>query len=316
MKTRSFLIIALLLATLLPAARAEKSVSQDAPAVPQDKTASDKQKPDDKIRLQSKLVSTVVTVSDTYGRFVTGLRKGNFEVYDNNVRQEISHFSDEDAPLTLGIIYDVSNSMSSLTGRAFQALKRFFETSHEDDEYFIVAFNNKPQLVQDFTTSPSEIMSRVIFVKAKGSTALFDATYIAVEKARQGRHPKKALLIISDGMENNSRYSGKELRRLLQESGVQIYSIGIADFLQGAGTLEMLSNTTGGRAFFPMTDGEVGDIYTRIAVMLRHQYVIGFYPTDTTSSVKQHEVRIKLQAPKGLGRLSLYYKKSYPSFAD
>src|SRR6185503_10913225 len=125
---------------------------------------------------------------------------------------------------------------------------------------------------------PSEIMSRVIFVKAKGSTALFDATYIAIEKAKQGRHPKKALLIISDGEENHSRYSGKELRRLLQESGVLIYSIGISNLMLGAGTLKQLSGESGGRAFFPFQESEFTDIYTRIAIMLRHQYVIGFYP--------------------------------------
>jgi Ca-activated chloride channel family protein len=316
MQNRIAITIALLIALAAPAATTFAYRQDDKPPA-QQKEASKAQtskKPDDQVRLESKLVSITLTVSDSYGRFVTGLRKENFHVYDNKVQQEIAHFTDDDAPLTLGIVYDVSGSMGDLTNRSFQALKRFFEISHEEDEYFIVAFNDKPRLVQDFTTSPSEIMSRVIFVKAKGNTALYDATYIAIEKAKQGRHPKKALLIISDGEENNSRYSGKELRRLLQESGVQIYSIGISNLMLGAGTLKQLSGETGGRAFFPYSDSEYGDIYTRIAIMLRHQYVIGFYPSDTTSQAKWHDVRISLTAPKGLGRLSMNYKKGYPSF--
>jgi Ca-activated chloride channel family protein len=270
--------------------------------------------PQDKIRLETKLVSLTVTVSDPYGRFVTGLTQENFAVYDDNVKQDIAIFTDEDAPITLGIIYDVSGSMNNLTSRSFEALRRFFHTSHEDDEYFVIAFNDKPQLVQNFTTSPNEILSRTIFVKAKGNTALYDAVYLAAEKAKQGRHPKKALLIISDGEENNSRYSGKELSTLLKESDVQIYAIGISQLLLGAGTLNQIAGWTGGRAYFPMDGNEVGDIYTRMALLLRHQYVIGFYPTNTTTQAKWHEVKLRIQAPKGLGRLSLSYKKGYQSF--
>lgn len=266
----------------------------------------------DKIRLESKLVSLTVTVSDPYGRFVTGLAKNHFEVFDDNVKQEIAIFSDEDAPLTLGIIYDVSGSMSDLTQRSFAALKRLFETSHEDDEYFIIAFNDRAKLVQDFTISPSEILSRVIFVKAKGSTALYDAVYLGIEKARQGRHQKKALLLISDGEENNSRYSGSELRELITEADVPVYSIGITDLYLGSGTLKSISGWSGGQAFFPA--GDPRDIYIRIALMLRHQYVLGFYPTDTRSEAAWHKVRVNVKAPKGLGRLSLAYKPGYQSF--
>jgi Ca-activated chloride channel homolog len=270
----------------------------------------------DTLRLETKLVSTIITVSDPYGRFVTGLTQENFEIFDNKVKQEIAIFTDEDAPITLGIIYDVSGSMNNLTSRSFAALKRFFHTSHQDDEYFVVAFNNKPQLVQDFTTSPSEILNRTVFVQAKGSTALYDAVYLATEKAKQGRHPKKALLILSDGEENNSRYSGRELGTLLKESDVQIYAIGISELFAGAGVLRQIAGWTGGRAYFPFDGKEVGDIYTRMALLLRHQYVIGFYPTDTSSQTKWHEVKVKITAPKGLGRLSLSYKPGYPSFGQ
>jgi len=287
----------------------DKKQQPNAPA-----PVSDGQNQDDKIQLRAQLVSMTVTVADRLGRFVTGLEKRNFQVFDDGVQQEIAHFSDEDAPLTLGIIYDVSGSMGDLTSRSFQALKKFFDTSHQDDEYFIIAFNNRAQLVQDFTTSPDEIMNRVIFVKAKGSTALYDGVYLGLEKARQGRHRKKALLIISDGEENSSRYSGRELREMLKESDVPVYGIGISQLYGGMGTLQGLSGWSGGMTFAPMDEPQTRDIYTRIALMLRHQYAIGFYPSDSASAVDWHKVRINITAPKGLGRLSLSYKKSYRSF--
>lgn len=272
------------------------------------------QDPKDKIQLQARLVSMTVTISDKFGRFVTGLEKRNFQIFDDGVEQEIAHFSDEDAPLTLGIIYDVSGSMSDLTSRSFQALKKFFDTSHEDDEYFIIAFNNRAQLVQDFTTSPSEIMSKVIFVKAKGNTALYDGVYLGIEKARQGRHKKKALLIISDGEENNSRYSGRDLREMLKESDVPVYSVGISQLYAGMGTLQNLSGWSGGMTFAPDDEPQTRDIYTRIALMLRHQYAIGFYPTDAANPIDWHKVRINVSAPRGLGRLAVSYRKGYRSF--
>lgn len=266
----------------------------------------------DRIRLETKLVSTVVTVSDPHGRFVTGLEKENFEIYDDNVKQDIAIFSDEDAPITLGIVYDVSGSMGGLTNMSFQALRRFFHNSHQDDEYFIIAFNKKPQLVQDFTTSPDEILNRTIFIEAKGNTALYDAVYLATEKVKHGRHAKKALLILSDGHENSSRYSGKELGNLLKESDVHIYGIGIGDGAVAKHVLEL----AGGRIYGWFGVAEVGDIYVRMALLLRHQYVIGFYPTDTTSATRWHQVKVRVVAPKGLGRLSLSYKKGYQSFAQ
>jgi len=268
----------------------------------------------DKIQLQARLVSLTVTVSDSLGRFVTGLQQRHFQVFDDGVKQEIAHFSDDDAPLTLGIIFDVSGSMSDLTSRSVQALRRFFDTSHQDDEYFIVAFNDRAKLVQDFTSSPNDIMSRVIFVKAKGSTALYDGVYLGLEKAKQGRHRKKALLIISDGEENSSRYSGRELRDMLKESDVPVYSVGISQFYTGLGVLQSLSGWSGGMTFTPADEPQTRDIYTRIALMLRHQYVIGFYPSDASSPTDWHKVRIVVNGPKGLGRLALSYRNGYRSF--
>ncbi|HWP43802.1 MAG TPA: VWA domain-containing protein [Blastocatellia bacterium] len=298
-------------------ARDEKTASQRTEAL---KSTSVGQNP--KVQLSTNLVNVIVSVTDPYGRFVTGLTREHFDVYDDKVKQQIAHFSDEDAPVSLGVVYDVSGSMKERIARSIRALKRFIETSHDDDDFFLIGFNDRAKLVQDFTTSGDQLTSHLMFVQPKGSTALYDAAYLAVEKVQQGRHNKKALLIISDGQDNNSRYTYKELRNRIKEADVQVYAIGItdpaSDSLAGFGrsVLEEITRMTGGRAFFPnaYNEPELIEICTRIALELRHQYSIGFYPTDISSESKWHKVQVKVNPPKGLGRLSLTYKDGYQSF--
>lgn len=277
---------------------------------------------DDRITLGTDIVSVTVTVTDPYGRFVNGLGKDHFDVYDDKVKQKVAHFTDQDSPVSLGIVYDVSGSMKERIGRSVKALKRFIDTSHHDDDFFLIAFNDRANLAQDFTTSGDSILSRLMLANPRGSTALYDAAYLGVEKLQQGRHSRKALLIISDGQDNNSRYSYKELRNRVKEADVQIYAIGITDPANdalagfGRGLLEEITRMTGGRAFFPNAydEPELVEICTRIALELRHQYSIGFYPTDIGGDAKWHKVQIKVNPPRGLGRLSLNYRQAYPSF--
>jgi len=154
-------------------------------------------KKDDQItRLPANIVNVTISVTDPYGRFVTGLGKDHFELFDDKVKQQIAHFTDDDAPVSLGIVYDVSGSMKERVGRSIRALRRFIETSHNDDDFFLIGFNDRAKLVQDFTTSGDTILGHLMFANPHGSTALYDAAYIAVEKVQQGRQSKKALLII------------------------------------------------------------------------------------------------------------------------
>jgi Ca-activated chloride channel family protein len=308
----------------------EKSPEPDSLTKADDKTARTKtdnvQAPtkgrgDSPIVLNTAVVNVVVSVTDPLGRFVTGLSSDHFEVFDDKVKQHITHFSDEDVPVSLGIVYDVSGSMKERINRSVRALKRFIETSHNDDDFFLIGFNDRAKLVQDFTTSGDQVVGHLTFVQPKGSTALYDAAYLAVEKVQQGRHNKRALLIISDGQDNNSRYTYRELRNRVKEADVQIYAIGItdpADSLNGFGrsVLEEITRMTGGRSFFPnaYNEPELVEICTRIALELRHQYSLGFYPTDIASEAKWHKVQVKVNPPKGLGRLSLSYKDGYQSF--
>ena len=272
---------------------------------------------DQPLKLATDLVSLKVTVADSFGRVVTGLKKENFTVYDDKVQQQIAHFTEADVPISIGIIFDVSNSMGGIIQSSQAALRRFIETSHEDDDFFLIGFNNRAKLVQDFTTSPDQVLGRLILVKPGGMTALYDAVYLGVEKVQQGRHQKRALLIISDGEENSSRYSHRELGRLVKEAGVQIYAIKIGGSLgYGTNVLSNLAELTGGRSFVPGEDHGMSmlDICTRIALELRHQYSIGFYPSDARAPINSHRVQVKLNAPKGLGRLSLTYKDRYAPF--
>ena len=267
--------------------------------------------PQDKIVINTKLVNLTVSVNDKLGRFVAGLTKEDFEIFDDNIRQDIAFFSDDDAPISLGIVYDVSGSMENFSSHSLAMLRYFFDNSHREDEFYVYAFNNRVQMVQDFTSLPEALLNRVSFIKAKGSTALFDATYAAVEKVREGRHHKKVILIFSDGEENSSRYSGRELQNLLKENDVQIYAIGMSEYSGGAGTLKFIAEPTGGQALFPFDYVSAEVVYTRLALMLRRQYVIGFYPSNVTSGTAWHKLHLQIKAPKQLGKLKLSYKNGY-----
>jgi Ca-activated chloride channel family protein len=150
------------------------------------------QRSDGKIVIGTGIVNVLVSVTDPLGRFVTGLGIDHFDVFDDKVKQQISLFSDEDAPISIGVIYDVSGSMKERISRSVRALRRFIETSHTDDDFFLIAFNDRANLIQDFTTSADQIAGHLMFVRPKGSTALYDAMYLERE-GRKGRHKKKAL---------------------------------------------------------------------------------------------------------------------------
>ena len=147
---------------------------------------------DERIKLDQSVVNVIISVTDPLGRFVTGLGTDHFEVFDDKVKQEIKFFSDEDAPISIGIVYDVSGSMKERIARSVRALRRFIETSHNDDDFFLIGFNDRAKLIQDFTTSGDQIAGHLMLVQPKGSTALYDASYLAIEKVQQGRHTKKS----------------------------------------------------------------------------------------------------------------------------
>jgi Ca-activated chloride channel family protein len=266
------------------------------------------------------LITFTVTVTDTYGRFVSGLGKSAFTVLDEKKPQEITYFSDDDAPVSVGVIFDVSGSMGGdKINRAREALSKFIQTSHNMDEYFLIAFNSRAQLLLDRTRDGNAVLDKLTFVQTKNNTALYDACYLGVEKVQRGTHPKRALLLISDGQDNNSRYTFNELRRLLKESDVTLYGIGILSGndagsglgMQGQGILDELASVSGGKAFFPRSNAEMDDIFEQIALELRHQYSIGYKPVNFANDGRWHKIKVKVTPPRGLPRLFVRSKEGY-----
>jgi Ca-activated chloride channel family protein len=272
------------------------------------------------VRVKTDLVTLTLTVQDLYGRYVTGLGKDAFSVTDNNQPQDITFFSDSDAPISVGIVFDVSGSMSGdKINRSRKALSRFLLTSHPSDEFFLIAFNSRAQLLLDRTRDADAVMRKLTMVQPKENTALYDAVYLGIEKLTRGTHQKRALLIISDGQDNASRYNFGEVRRLMRESDVVSYTVGIIGKgesvstlgMQGAAFLDEISSVTGGKSFYPETEVEMDEIFERIAIELRHQYTIGYVPKNFEADGKWRKVRTKVKPPRGYPRLTVRGRDGY-----
>jgi Ca-activated chloride channel family protein len=273
---------------------------------------------DARIRVDVNLVLVPATVTDPMNRLVTGLERENFEVYDNNIGQVIKSFSTEDAPVTIGVIFDLSGSMNSKFQRARKALSEFLRTSNPQDEFFVVGFNDRPAVIVDYTSDVDDVEARMVMLKPENRTALIDAIYLGVDKLKQAKYERKALLIISDGGDNRSRYTEGELRRVVRESDVQIYSIGIFD--QYAPTTEEqlgpillndICDMTGGRMFRVLDINDLGDIASRISAELRNEYVIGYRPSEVKQDGNWRKLKIRLVPPPGLPSLTVHNRQGY-----
>jgi Ca-activated chloride channel family protein len=273
---------------------------------------------DARIRVDVNLVLVPMTVTDPMNRLVTGLERENFEIYDNNLPQQIKSFSTEDAPVTIGIVFDLSGSMGSKYVRARKALSEFLHTCNPQDEFFVIGFNDRPAVVVDYTSDVDDVEARMVMLKPENRTALIDAVYLGVNKLRDAKFDRKALLIISDGGDNRSRYTENELRRVVRESDVQIYSIGIFD--QYAPTTEeqlgpmLLTDVcemTGGRMFRVTDVTELGDIAARISAELRNEYVIGYRPSEVKKDGNWRKLKVRLVPPAGLPPLTVHNRQGY-----
>jgi Ca-activated chloride channel family protein len=270
------------------------------------------------IQVQVDLVLVPVTVTDPMNRLVTGLEKDNFQILENKQPQEIRHFSSEDAPISLGVIFDMSGSMSNKIEKAREAVVEFFKTANPQDEFFMIAFSDKPELLADFTNSVSEIQAKLVYTIPKGRTALLDAIYLGMNKMRDAHNTKKALLIISDGGDNRSRYTDGEIKSMVKEADVQLYAIGIfeqapptVEERRGPQLLTEITDVTGGRTFTINNPNELADVATKIGIELRNQYVLGYRPKNPAKDGRWHKIKVKLLPPKGLPPLTVYAKTGY-----
>ena len=275
-------------------------------------------KPGARIRMDVDMVLVPVTVTDPMNRLVTGLEQEDFQIFENGGKQAIKTFANEDAPVSIGIILDLSGSMTSKLVRAKESIIQFIKTANPQDEFFVIGFNERPELVEDFTASAAEIEARLAILHAGRRTALLDAIYYGVDKMKTAAHERKALLVVSDGGDNNSRYTEGEVRSQVRESDVEIYAIGLFDPYasneeerNGPVLLNELSEETGGRMFRVDDIAEMGDIAEKISTELRDQYVIGYRPKDLARDGKWRKVKVKVNPPEGLPPLTVHARTGY-----
>lgn len=273
------------------------------------------------IRVDKTLVQINVTVTDPLNRFVTGLDKDYFKLFEDKVQQEILQFSSEDAPLSIGLVFDTSGSMGSKLQKSRQAASQFFKTANPEDEFFLVTFNDRPELSVPFTSDTEQVQNRLTFTQSKGRTALLDGVYLSMNQMKKARNPRKALLIISDGGDNSSRYTESEIKNAVREADVQIYAIGIfepmsargrtAEEMSGPGLLNEIAEQTGGRAFAVDNLAELPDVAAKIGMELRNQYVLYYTPKNAERDGKYRRVQVKLVQPRGLPPLKAFYRLGY-----
>ena len=270
------------------------------------------------IKKKVDLVLVPVTITDQMDRLVTGLDKDNFQVFEGKEKQDIQHFSNEDAPVSVGIIFDMSGSMTDKIDRAREAVVQFCKTANPQDEFFMITFSDQPHLATGFTSNPDEIQNKLIYTLPKGRTALLDALYLGMHKMREAKNQRKALLIISDGGDNHSRYTEEEIKSQIKEADVIMYGIGVYDTYfptveerLGPQLLSDISQVTGGRTFTIDNPNDLPDVAGKIGMELRNQYVLGYKPSKTNHDGKWHKIKVKLRIPRGLPPLQVYARTGY-----
>jgi Ca-activated chloride channel family protein len=270
------------------------------------------------IRESVELVLVPVTVMDESNRIVTGLGQENFQLYENQHPQPIKHFWKEDTPVSVGIVLDVSGSMDTKIERARDAVVAMLTASNPQDEFFLVTFADRPTLVQDFTPNVDDIRGHLLFTRPKGCTSLIDAIVMAISHMRNARYQRRALVIISDGGDNRSRYTEKEVKSLIKEADVLVYSIGVFDTefrtmeeRLGPELLATISDLTGASAYALDNPTHLPAVAKHIANELRNQYILGYSPEGPQHNGKWRKIKVKLALPRGLGELRVRARSGY-----
>jgi VWFA-related protein len=262
-----------------------------------------------------------VLVTDRNDRLVTGLEKEHFKIFENKVEQVITQFASEDAPVSIALVFDCSGSMGPKLAKSRAAVSEFLHTANPEDEFLLVTFSDRAQLAMTFTDRAEEIQNQMMYLQSHGRTALLDAIYLALHQMRRAKHPRKAILVISDGGDNSSQYTYREVKNYAREADVQIYSIGILEPLglrartpeefAGPALLQDVAHETGGRLYEVDDLGQLRDIATKIGAALRNEYVLGFAPAEAKRDGKYHRIQVKVQPPKGLPQLHATFRSGY-----
>ena len=271
----------------------------------------------------TRMVLVPVTVTDHHWKTIMGLQAKDFNIFDDQVSQQIVSFGTEDAPCSVGLVLDVSGSMRNTLGVVKEGARAFVKTASPDDEFLLLTVSTQPAAISEFTTDTETLEESIALTRPGGFTALIDTVYLGLNQMRKARNPQRALVIVSDGMENHSRYSKAELLRVALEADVQIYAIIIdngasgssastipfrpglikkpgdqAAERQGPNLLEELVDKTGGLYFHARNDAQAKEGMMKTGQALRNEYVIGYQPADSQLSGKWHRIRVKSIVPK------------------
>jgi Ca-activated chloride channel family protein len=273
------------------------------------------------IRVDVDLVLVPVTVNDSMDRPVIDLEKRQFTLYEDAKPQQIQYFSKEDTPISVGLLLDVSNSMANKIDMEREAIGDFFRSSNPQDDFFVITFSDRPKLLADSTQSIGTIQGRLSTAKPAGYTALLDSIYLGLNKLRSARYERRALVIISDGGENNSRYKTREIKSIAEESNAQIYAIRTFDALPLFRTIEEkmgnrlltdITQATGGRTISVDNAARIPEAVATISRDLRNQYVLGYRSTSGTSNGKWRKIRVAVMTSTvNRSPLRVIYKKGY-----
>jgi Ca-activated chloride channel homolog len=318
-----FLFSSLFASVLLTNAR---DVPQNSSSAPSSTARNSKQTANDsnpergtRFNVDVDLVMMYTSAFDSAGRFVAGLKPERFKVYEDGVEQKISSFAQEDVPVTMGILLDLSGSMRSTMDQVNKAALAFIRVGNPEDQVFLVGFNDEAELLQDFTSDIDEIQDSLDNAVVSGGTVLYDAIYLGVEKAHSGNKAKKAIVAITDGEDRDSSYSLDELVTKVQESDVQVFCVGfLKDQAKKRGStskkaydaLTRISEETGGKAFFPKQIDEIHNIVAEIAGELRSQYSIGYFSSNLARDGSFRRVKISLSENKAQD-INLRYRRGY-----
>ena len=273
-------------------------------------------------RAHADLVLIPVTVTDDVNRFVLGLQKEDFQLFEDGVEQNVSLFSGEDAPLSVGVLFDKSASMSYKLGSSRDAITQLLNALNKEDEAFLVEFADLATLSVGFTGNTAEIRSALKNAQASGMTALLDAVNTGLVEMKEAKNSRKAIVVVSDGGDNRSHYTAAQIESLVREADVQIYAMGVfepvfssaltPEEISGPRLLSEIAMQTGGRAFAAAVPGDMPSVATRIAVELRNQYVLGYYPNNKSRDGKYRNVEVRVAPPPGLGSpLKVHWRLGY-----
>lgn len=282
--------------------------------------------PEATFKSTSNLVVIPVSVTDQANRFVIDLKKEDFQIFEDGVEQTVAHFSDEEAPLSVGLAFDESGSMDLKLRRSRDAAAELLKTMGPGDEAFLVEFNEKVKVSVPFTSKPQEIQNALTNSQPGGLTAMLDAVDTSLKEMKKAKNPRKAIVIVSDGGDNSSHYTAAQIESLVREADVEIYSMGVfeptfgiglpAEEVSGPKLLSEISQQTGGRAFAASLSSDLPAVAARIAIELRNQYVLAYYPKNQERDGKYHKVEVKVAQPKGISTVKAHWRTGYYAPSD